>query len=78
LGPPKIIPEGEREHNEIGVATGLAWTSTGGEVLFVESTLMKGRGTLTLTGHLGDVMKESARAALSYARSHAKTIGYRG
>lgn len=75
LGPPKSIPEGEREHNEIGVATGLAWTSTGGEVLFVESTLMKGRGTLTLTGHLGDVMKESARAALSYARSHAKTLG---
>lgn len=75
LGPPKIIPEGEREHNEIGVATGLAWTSAGGEVLFVESTLMKGRGTLTLTGHLGDVMKESARAALSYARSHAKKLG---
>jgi ATP-dependent Lon protease len=75
LGPPKAIPEGEREHNEIGVATGLAWTSAGGEVLFVESTLMKGRGTLTLTGHLGDVMKESARAALSYARSHAKALG---
>jgi ATP-dependent Lon protease len=75
LGPPKSIPEGEREHNEIGVATGLAWTSAGGEVLFVESTLMKGRGTLTLTGHLGDVMKESARAALSYARSHAKKLG---
>ena len=75
LGPPKSIPEGEREHNEVGVATGLAWTAAGGEVLFVESTLMKGRGTLTLTGHLGDVMKESARAALSYARSHAKALG---
>jgi ATP-dependent Lon protease len=75
LGPPKSIPEGEREVNEIGVATGLAWTSTGGEVLFVETTLMKGRGTLTLTGHLGDVMKESARAALSYARSRAKQLG---
>ncbi len=75
LGPPKIIPEGEREENEIGVATGLAWTSAGGEVLFVESTLMKGRGTLTLTGHLGDVMKESARAALSYARAHSKELG---
>ena len=75
LGPPRAIPEGEREHNEVGVATGLAWTSAGGEVLFVESTLMKGRGTLTLTGHLGDVMKESARAALSYARSRAKNLG---
>ena len=75
LGPPKYIPEGEREANEIGVATGLAWTSTGGEVLFVESTLMKGRGTLTLTGHLGDVMKESARAALSYARARSKELG---
>ncbi|HLG20625.1 MAG TPA: endopeptidase La [Bdellovibrionota bacterium] len=75
LGPPKFIPEGEQEKNEVGVATGLAWTATGGEILFVEATLMKGRGTLTLTGHLGDVMKESARAALSYARSKAKELG---
>lgn len=75
LGPPKFIPEGEQEKNEIGVSTGLAWTAAGGEILFVEATLMKGRGTLTLTGHLGDVMKESARAALSYARSKAKELG---
>lgn len=75
LGPPKFIPEGEQEKNEVGVATGLAWTATGGEILFVEATLMRGRGTLTLTGHLGDVMKESARAALSYARSRAKELG---
>ncbi|MCB0308738.1 MAG: endopeptidase La [Bdellovibrionales bacterium] len=74
LGAPKYIPEGEQEKNEIGVATGLAWTESGGEILFVESTVMKGRGTLTLTGHLGDVMKESARAALSYARANAKEL----
>ncbi len=75
LGPPRFIPEGEREKSEIGVATGLAWTAAGGEVLFVEATLMRGKGTLTLTGHLGDVMKESAHAALSYARSRAKELG---
>jgi len=75
LGPPKFIPEAEREQNEIGVATGLAWTSAGGEILHVEASLAKGRGNLTLTGQLGDVMKESAQAAVSYARSHAKELG---
>lgn len=74
LGPPKFIPEAEREENEIGVATGLAWTSTGGEVLYVEASLSKGRGNLTLTGQLGDVMKESAQAAVSYARSQARKL----
>ncbi len=69
LGPPKFLREGEMETNEIGVATGLAWTPVGGEVLFVEATIMKGKGGLTLTGQLGDVMKESAQAALSYIRS---------
>jgi ATP-dependent Lon protease len=59
----------EMESNEIGVATGLAWTPVGGEVLFVEATVMKGKGGLTLTGQLGDVMKESAQAALSFIRS---------
>jgi ATP-dependent Lon protease len=54
-----------------GVATGLAWTPTGGDILFVESTKMRGKGNLTLTGQLGDVMKESAQAALSYIRSKA-------
>jgi ATP-dependent Lon protease len=74
LGPPKYLPEEELEVNEIGVATGLAWTSVGGEILHVEATTMKGKGNLTLTGHLGDVMKESAQAALSYARSKAKEL----
>ncbi|HEU4344177.1 MAG TPA: endopeptidase La [Candidatus Binatia bacterium] len=75
LGAPKFLPEAEQEHHEIGVATGLAWTSTGGEVLYVEASLSKGRGNLTLTGQLGDIMKESAQAALSYARAHAKKLG---
>ena len=72
LGPPKFLPEEELEVNEIGVATGLAWTPVGGEILHVETTTMKGKGNLTLTGHLGDVMKESAQAALSYTRSKSK------
>jgi ATP-dependent Lon protease len=75
LGPPKFLPEAEQEHHEIGVATGLAWTSAGGEVLYVEASLSKGRGNLTLTGQLGDVMKESAQAAVSYARAHARKLG---
>jgi ATP-dependent Lon protease len=75
LGPPKFIPEAEQEQSEIGVATGLAWTSVGGEVLYVEASLSKGRGNLTLTGQLGEVMKESAHAAVSYARSQAKKLG---
>jgi ATP-dependent Lon protease len=75
LGPPKFLPETEQEHHEIGVATGLAWTSAGGEVLYVEASLSKGRGNLTLTGQLGDVMKESAQAAVSYARAHARKLG---
>jgi ATP-dependent Lon protease len=75
LGAPKFLPEAEQEHHEIGVATGLAWTSIGGEVLYVEASLSKGRGNLTLTGQLGEVMKESAQAAVSYARAHAKKLG---
>jgi ATP-dependent Lon protease len=75
LGAPKFLREAEQEHHEIGVATGLAWTSTGGEVLYVEASLSRGRGNLTLTGQLGDVMKESAQAAVSYARAHAKKLG---
>jgi len=71
LGPPKFLREKEMEFNEVGVATGLAWTPVGGEVLFVEATIMRGKGGLTLTGQLGDVMKESAQAALSFIRSKA-------
>ena len=75
LGPPKFIPEAEIEKDEVGVATGLAWTQTGGEIIHVEATTMKGKGDLILTGHLGDVMKESAQAALSYARANAEKFG---
>jgi ATP-dependent Lon protease len=75
LGAPKFLPEAEQEHHEVGVATGLAWTSTGGEVLYVEASLSRGRGNLTLTGQLGEVMKESAQAAVSYARAHARKLG---
>ncbi len=72
LGQPKRLTEEERESNEIGIATGLAWTQVGGEILYIEATLMKGKGSLVLTGSLGDIMKESAQAALSYVRSRAK------
>jgi ATP-dependent Lon protease len=77
LGRPKIFQEELLKLDQVGVATGLAWTPVGGDILFVEATAMRGRGNLTLTGQLGDVMKESAHAALSYARSHAKEYGIR-
>jgi ATP-dependent Lon protease len=75
LGRPRIFQDELLKRDQIGVATGLAWTPVGGDILFIEATAMKGRGSLMLTGQLGDVMKESAQAALSYARSHAKDFG---
>lgn len=74
LGPPVFLPEEEQVDDEIGVATGLAWTPVGGEILHIEATTMPGRGALNLTGQLGDVMKESAQAALSFARSRSKEL----
>ncbi|BDV41350.1 Lon protease [Geotalea uraniireducens] len=74
LGPARYLREVEMEKNEVGIVTGLAWTPVGGEVLFVEASIMKGKGGLTLTGYLGDVMKESVQAALSYIRSRAKEL----
>lgn len=71
LGPPRYFREIADRTGTAGVATGLAWTPTGGEILFIEATSMPGRGTLTLTGLLGESMKESAQAAMSYLRSHA-------
>jgi ATP-dependent Lon protease len=76
LGAPRFLDEELEERTSTpGVAIGLAWTPTGGEVLFVEATRMVGTGTLTLTGHLGDVMKESARAALSWVRAEGRRYG---
>jgi len=75
LGRPKVFQDELLKRDQVGVATGLAWTPVGGDILFIEATAMKGKGALMLTGQLGDVMKESAQAALSYARSHAKEFG---
>lgn len=74
LGVPKFLPEEEIKKDEVGVSTGLAWTEAGGDIIYIEATIMKGKGTLTLTGQLGDVMKESAHAALSYIRSRARSL----
>jgi ATP-dependent Lon protease len=75
LGPPKFSRRLKGKTDEVGVSTGLAWTQTGGEILFIEVALMPGKGNLVLTGQLGDVMKESCKAALSYVRSHWKEFG---
>ena len=75
LGPQKFMSEVAERTAEAGVATGLAWTPVGGDILFIEATCMPGKGTLVLTGQLGDVMKESAQAAMSFVRSKAKWLG---
>ena len=75
LGVPRFRPQMAEKQNEIGIATGLAWTEAGGELLLTESTLMPGKGRLTLTGKLGDVMQESAHAAMSFVRSKTSEYG---
>jgi ATP-dependent Lon protease len=75
LGRPKVHPERAAGQDAIGTATGMYYTPTGGDIMFVEVSTMRGKGELVLTGQLGDVMKESARAAWSYARSHAVSLG---
>ena len=75
LGSERFMPEEARKHLPPGVATGLAWTPAGGDVLYIETTLLPGSHELTLTGQLGDVMQESARAARSYLWSHAESMG---
>jgi len=77
LGPPPFLPDEEQDKNEVGVATGLAWTESGGEILHVEASTTPGKGSLILTGHLGEVMKESAQAALTYTRSKGRAYRIR-
>ncbi|HWS55921.1 MAG TPA: endopeptidase La, partial [Pyrinomonadaceae bacterium] len=74
LGAPKVFPEEILKKDQIGVATGLAWTAVGGDVLFIEALRVKGKGALVLTGQLGEVMRESAQAAYSYAKSRAREL----
>jgi ATP-dependent Lon protease len=75
LGPPYVLPETAEGHAEVGVATGLAWTTTGGDLLLIEALKMRGAGRLIVTGQLGDVMKESVQAAHSYVRARAELLG---
>jgi ATP-dependent Lon protease len=75
LGIPRYFPEMDHESSQVGLSTGLAWTQAGGEVLYVEVSLIGGKGELIITGQLGDVMQESARAALSYAKANIDSLG---
>jgi ATP-dependent Lon protease len=75
LGISKYFPEMDQENSQVGLSTGLAWTQAGGEVLYVEASLIGGKGELIITGQIGDVMQESARAALSYARANLAALG---
>jgi ATP-dependent Lon protease len=78
IGRPKVHPEHKAREDQVGVATGMYYTPVGGDIMFVEASVMRGKGELLLTGQLGDVMKESARAALTYAKSHADQLGIAG
>src|SRR5207245_8973505 len=75
LGAPKILPEEILKNDQVGIATGMAWTASGGDVMFIEATAVKGTGRLTLPGSLVDVMTESAEAALGFARPRARQCG---
>ncbi len=75
LGVPRYYPEMDQEESQVGLSTGLAWTQAGGEVLYIEGTLINGKGELIVTGQLGDVMQESARAALSFAKANLSRFG---
>ncbi|HWQ13874.1 MAG TPA: endopeptidase La [Roseiflexaceae bacterium] len=75
LGPPRRVHGAAEARDEVGVATGMSWTAAGGDVMAVEVSVMKGKGALALTGQLGDVMRESAQAALSFARANAEALG---
>jgi ATP-dependent Lon protease len=75
IGRPKVHPERMAREDQVGVSTGMYYTPVGGDIMFVEASVMRGKGELVLTGQLGDVMKESARAALTYAKSHADLLG---
>ena len=75
LGRPRVHPEKMAREDQVGIATGMYYTPAGGDIMFVEASLMRGKGELILTGQLGDVMKESARAAWTFARSHAAWLG---
>jgi ATP-dependent Lon protease len=75
LGRPRVHPEKMAREDQVGIATGMYYTPQGGDIMFVEASLMRGKGELILTGQLGDVMKESARAAWTFARSHAAWLG---
>ena len=75
LGIPKYYPDMDQDESQVGLATGLAWTQVGGEVLYVEVALISGKGELIITGQIGEVMQESARAALSYARANLQRFG---
>jgi ATP-dependent Lon protease len=75
LGVPKYFPEMDQENSQVGLSTGLAWTQAGGEVLYVEASLIDGKGELIVTGQIGEIMQESARAALSYARANLISFG---